>query len=182
MPSFFNHIVRVVLWSTKKKMCRVYTSGIVATMTNKHAFGNRAIMKFIGDTMGKGSRIRTHSNKTISLFAARTCPEPTSISFVNFDPKSFRQWFIGLMTWFAASVMTVNKSSRLAFNISFFAICKSRNRCGQSTTAFAEFYRGLVRGMIVHSKFSLLELAHVPSRLQRCWDNFIGYENNYTTT
>lgn len=48
-------------------MFRINTSGIITVMADKHAFGDWAIMKFIGNTMSVSGWIWTHSNKTISL-------------------------------------------------------------------------------------------------------------------
>lgn len=166
------HIVCVVLMCAKKQVIWVYARGVVAFMANKHAFWNWPVVKLIGKAMHQHIAHGRNVQTGIAEFVSRGLPIPALIliAALNRTPEALFGWQAVLVAW--------TKQFRLAFDMSPTGIVSRRDLGSFAATTMAkaigDFWGGIVRGMIVHSKFSLLELAHATGRLQRRGGNLIG--------
>jgi hypothetical protein len=173
VATFFQHILGIVMSRSQKQMFRINTGGIIAAMADKHIFGNRAIVEFIGNAMSIGSWRGTHGNESITFCAKGTSPDPTAIGLVDFAPKALCERFSKLMTW--------NIKNRLTYYPSQRGDGLARSVCFSATAAMTITVGNIVRGMIgVHENLHFS--AKPPNDSPRCGGNFIGCCNgNYTT-
>lgn len=92
--SFFNSVLNIISMSPKKQMIRVNTWGIVAFVTNAHAFRDRSFMNFPRKpvhpyVIGSPAHMRNRSVTRINYISS---PEPARISFFNVIPKPCLGW------------------------------------------------------------------------------------------
>ena len=90
-PSFFNHIIRVVSFCTKKKMIGINAMANIASMKNAKSLWNWASKKLPGYTRAdshKGFSVFVGSDIRISMRILRGLPKPTSFCFLDFAKKA----------------------------------------------------------------------------------------------
>lgn len=76
LPSFLEHIGRVVFVGTKEQMVWVHAARIIALMANDHVFGNRPPMYLITETMG---RVKLAVQFYLAILRRNPVPKPTFI-------------------------------------------------------------------------------------------------------
>ncbi len=158
LPSFGNHILRIVEICTKEQMMGIYTGAIVAFMTNKQTVWNGRIREFISEPMS-GSITRSVSKFAIAAIAYIAAPKPAVTRFapVYQCPKIF-------LCWMLSKAMSTEKTTRLALDPSVALVVTFGYLGFSSAAAMAIPVGDFVRGMITHSKFSLLGLARATGR------------------
>lgn len=85
--SLFNHILLVLLISTKEKMTRTNTGRVVACMADKQIVGYWTIGEFVREPMGANACF-PFRNMSVAIFIAGTCPNPASFSFQDISPQT----------------------------------------------------------------------------------------------
>lgn len=108
----------------------------------------------------------------ITAIVSGTLPKPTFIGVtpIYLFPESIRYG----ADWFNANMMAVYERNRLSFSMSEFGIGSCRNRGGLSASTFAEFHRGLLRGMILHV-VSPPKTTDQARELQLAWHFLLGF-------
>lgn len=180
LPAFLFAIVHVVFVRAKKEVCRIDTAGIVAFMKAIKTSRDCAVMKLIRKTMGQ-SRLVLHFECAIALAVGSCRPLPAFVgaALANFGPESFLRRS-SLNSHLAA--MTGQEAHGVAFAVTASFRSHFSDWSGITAAAFAEFYRGLVRGMIVHVNSPFMTLTTPPDGSNRRGGNFIDcYSFNYTT-
>lgn len=170
---FANHVMYVVRLRPKKQMGRIHALGIVAMMADTHAVRDRAKVEFVTDPMGKdGSAANVKIAVTEGHGAGLPFPTVVRPASVDLFPESNRNG--------ALPVVTMHKPNRLALDPSAAFIVARGWRRGLPTTAFAEFYSGIVRGMIAHVASASNAIGHAAGRFQRRCGAFVA-SSHYTT-
>lgn len=128
----------------------------VALMKTIEAIRDRAFMEFVGESMRLNSA-SVDANLPVSMLILATRPVPAIIRAapVNLGPEAI----FGGFEWSNLVVVTDDKSDGLSLDVSKPCVIPGRNWGWLTTAAFTEFYRGFVRGMIAHAKFSFQNLA-----------------------
>ena len=90
-------IYKVILLSTDIEMDRVDTCTIMTEMIDLLAEGNRPIVKFPTDSMGsENPTILTPLRySSITTLGYRSCPQPTRVGLLDFEPEALFQGFAG---------------------------------------------------------------------------------------
>lgn len=117
MP-FVVHVVHIIRVCTKKQVGWITTNRIIAMVTNKQAFWNRAISQLISNMTCTHRFVFTCACNTISRIVDIFKPRPTLAFCLNVNalPKTF----CGCDSWL---MMTITELSRLAFDVvEFFVI------------------------------------------------------------
>jgi hypothetical protein len=93
VSTFCNHVLSVVFHRSKKKMVWTNTFGIITAMKYAQAVRDRTKMHFPGKAMRSCFSVLSTSNayKAVTLAITTRSPQPTSIVFFNFLPKSFNK-------------------------------------------------------------------------------------------
>lgn len=111
LTAFRNHIVNIIFHRSEKQMTRIDTFPVVAFMANHEMLRNSAKMNFPTDPMNSsllssesfsirsGFKFIDNRHHSIPRIIKRSSPLPTSTngSFFNFTPKSFYNWFRGII-------------------------------------------------------------------------------------
>lgn len=93
MSFLFDHIHRILFWSSQKKMARIYAGWVITFMTYKFTFWDIPKMQNPRISMGCFNFAKSCWSKiSVSVMSPRCNPIPTSISFFNFFPKLFLWW------------------------------------------------------------------------------------------
>lgn len=145
--------------------------GIITGMANKMLFGNRTMMQFIREAMGN---IQKTLDRKASIALARiiwSSPFPTFFCCcgLNIMPKG-NDWILETRTRLA---MSRNKGGWFPLDSSAMVTSHLCQWCWLTTTTLTKAIGNIVRDIIGLHK-NLHFLCHVPGRLQRRWDNFIG--------
>lgn len=134
---FLHHIHRVVEWSSKKKVCRIRTDRIVASVADDHALGDRAKVNHV-----RHARcclpFSIPMRSAISLLANWPLPSPTFIVAALFHacPKS-----VDFGCYMRQVSMPVYIAIRKAFNDAIFGVGAFGDRCRLAATAHAQAAR-----------------------------------------
>lgn len=79
LSTFLYHIIHIILMSTKPKVSRINTGGIISgrtIVTNNHTFWNWPIVNLVRKTVRSGF-FSTKTESTIAALRFITCPNPT---------------------------------------------------------------------------------------------------------
>lgn len=94
-PSFFHGIMNVIFVCAKKKMVWVYTSPIIAGMTNKNTFWYWSSIKYIGNSVCElCSTIKSKLTVTLAVFKSVPVPTPVDLVFYNLTHKPFHSGYV----------------------------------------------------------------------------------------
>lgn len=97
MSSFISHIFVVVDDCSKEEMVGADTVGNIAFMANAHSFGNRAVSKLIGKSMGEVfSSWIPNGQLTMTLWHHASSPEPAATGFDHLSPEKAFVGFSGI--------------------------------------------------------------------------------------
>ena len=82
IPSFFHHVVGVVLCGSQEQMIRVHTGPIIALVENPHTFWNRTSVNNPGNSMSRnGGHLSSPRELSVSItFIGEPVPAPISLS------------------------------------------------------------------------------------------------------
>jgi hypothetical protein len=169
MPALLYHIFGVVGGAAQKEMAWIDASRIVAPMAHKQTLWNKAMMQFVRVAVSKIVIFCVKPAVTGLRDAACPFPAIISLTFINESPKAF----LLIKDRAGFCVVPTDESHGLTFDPSFssFGLLSDWRRLTAAT--FAEFNRGLIRGMIkAHQKLSFLVTS--PGRLPRRWAFSIG--------
>lgn len=161
MPALLVHIIMVVLGCAKKEMAWIAAWRIVAFMKNLHAIRYGAMCYHPGGAMRKTLPKETDvAHQAISALFFVPLPFPTFIgaTLVNFQPETiFLAKSFGIV-----EVMATKIGLWFPLDIAARSEILFRDVCFPATTTVAitvwDFLSGIVRGMIIHSNVSLLDL------------------------
>lgn len=96
VTTLVNAVLRIVFWSTSKKVSRIATRRIVAFMENFKTFRNWSIGKEGSYSMGHGSifLFAGWRKSSIAMAACFASPRPTFVwlPFINLSPKLNNLW------------------------------------------------------------------------------------------
>lgn len=177
LASLCHHIVNVVLMGTEEQMGWIDAAGIVASVADKHSIRDGAVGKFIRYAMRwcGGNAAASWSYCAVSILVAVREPLPAVIgaALVDLAPEAFGKR--ATRKGFALDAMPNDESPLAARELWF--------REGSATTALAEFYRGIARGMIAHGNSLLSAVAHATERFQSLrWQLYWVLPVHYTTS
>lgn len=158
LSSFGNHVLRIVEVCSEKQMSRVDAGRIITFMANQHAHRDWAAGELVCKPMREGI-FGPISKFAVTIGASVAKPKPALRLFlaINQCPKV-------LFGWMLAKAMPAKEIARFALDPSISLVVRWRDFGFSTATAVAITVGNVVRGMIVHSKFSLLELAHATGR------------------
>lgn len=91
--AFFNHIIRVVLGCSYKKMGYSNARTIVTFMTNEHSFGNLSFFHFPMKAMRNCLFIMRGIKNSVTSGSFCAHPHPTSFSFLDVFEEAFGKIF-----------------------------------------------------------------------------------------
>lgn len=157
-----NCVCHIVSLGAKKQMPGIAARWVVAAMQHLECLIHETVMQFVGDPMGTQHTVAdSYSPVAISIFRSRPIPAVIGAASIDLPPQPF--------SYGAALFMMIDEPYGLAFDMPTFAICGLGNWGGLSAATFAQFYGGVVRGMIVHSNSLLSAVAHAAGCFQhRC--------------
>lgn len=114
-PALFSHVAQIVGIGSDPKMERIYAARVVAGVADKHFLGNRPLMEFVGDTMGR-QKLSANAKYAIAI-AGSSLPFPAfgGIPTCAVFPKGGNKVPV-------ASAMPMNIPKGLTFDISLVAI------------------------------------------------------------
>jgi hypothetical protein len=169
-------ITNVVGACSKKEMRRINTRSVITAMTNKHAFGDRAKVQVIRQTVSHPPPSRL--DVTIPFDIDIALPVPTFIGRAGDNILPERHIF-GSDTGFPSVRMPLEIVSWLALDVSKAGISAGRNLGRLAAATFTEFYRGFVRG-ILHGVTVSFQTVNKPGALMALPGAFVS-SCDYTT-
>lgn len=92
-PSLLRHVNRVVFMCPEKQVIGSYARRVIAFVTDEHSFWDRPVVNLPRDARDgfyPSLPVCYDTHRSVSGFARRFCPEPTSAGFLNARPESFR--------------------------------------------------------------------------------------------
>lgn len=99
--SFCHHVYAVISGCSKKQVSRVDTRSVVASMTDKHSIGDRAVSQLKCDSVSKRCAVFS-SDISISTRKQGSHPTPAITRCINFRPEPICEWLV----WVWSAVLT----------------------------------------------------------------------------
>jgi len=93
VSAFCRTISHVCFLAAKKQMIRTNTSWVVALVANKKSVWNWSMGQFPRNSVRKTATSSSFfSNHSIAGFVSISCPDPATVRFFDFAPKSVCKW------------------------------------------------------------------------------------------
>ena len=140
-------VVHIVLMRAEKKMIWIHARSVIALMEYLYVVWNWAKVNLPRYALSVGCD-PINDQAAVPICCKASCPVPALIGATNvyLFPEFFFDGFFGL----GFAPMSSNKSNWLASNLTAVGTCYFCKRGWLSTTAIAEFWCELTRGIIVH--------------------------------
>lgn len=171
--TFFGYLVRHIIGvCTKKQVVGINAGWVIAMVQNMESIGNWAMCQLPRNTVSRDD-LAVDLHLPITFAASISLPLPTVIRAENLHlrPEMLCKW----RGTAAAGMVSLNEPGWFALNLAAF-VCVSCGNAGLfAATTVAITVGNIVRGMIIHSNVSLLDLLTPPNDSTRCGGNFIGF-------